>query len=260
MAKRVIAIIGGGNLGGAFAAGYLRRGAQDYDLVVVEPDRAKHAAFSGARCVDDIAALGKGVALAIIAVKPQLVQQVCQQLGALEPEVVVSFAAGVRLDALRAALGAGPKLIRAMGNTAAAFGASITSLCAAPGEDVPPSLTADFAPLGDVIVLADEKQMDAAMALSGSAPAFVLAAAEGLSDGGVRLGLGRELADRMAIGAIRAAAAVGASEHMTVAKQRITSPGGTTIEGLAVIESAAVRAAFADAAVAAAKRAKELLG
>jgi pyrroline-5-carboxylate reductase len=253
VAERRIAVVGGGNLGGSFVAGYLRAGVA---VMVVEPDSKKHV--QGVQNLSDLTLLPKGADIVVIAVKPQLVGKVCKELAAQEPKCVVSFAAGVTLEALRRDCGPGPQVVRAMGNTAAAFGASITSLvCDGP---VPEGVKEAFEPLGEVVVLGDEKQMDGAMAISASAPAFFLMAAEGLSDGGVRLGLSRELANSMAVGAMRAAAAVATHEHMTLAKQRITSPGGTTIVGLAVLETAAVRGAYADAAVATAKRAKELLG
>jgi pyrroline-5-carboxylate reductase len=252
--KPALAVIGGGNLGGAFLAGYLRASEGKYELLVVDPDESKHV--SGVKGFGAVADLPNGIDLVIVCVKPQLTEAACRALAQKSPKLVVSFAAGVKLAQLEAACGSVP-VVRAMGNTAAAFCASITSLV---GNNVPDRLLADFAPLGDVIVLSDEKQMDAAMAISASAPAFFLMAGEGLSDGGVRLGLPREMADRLAVGAIRAAAAVGAHERMAIARQRITSPGGTTIEGLAVLETAAVRGAFSEAAVATAKRAKELLG
>jgi pyrroline-5-carboxylate reductase len=247
------AIIGGGNLGSAFARGFLRAGLTSF--VVVEPDTAKHC--KEFESLADVGQLSSDVSLAIITVKPPLVASVLRQLPS-SVTTVVSFAAGVTLEAMKKT--ATGTVVRAMGSTAAAFGASLTTLVTQVGERVPESLVSLFAALGEVVTLADEKHIDAAMALSASAPAFMLAAAEGLSDGGVRLGLSRDLADRFALSALRAAAAVGGSEPMTQAKHRITSPGGTTIEGLAVLEKAAVRSAFAEAAVACAKRGKELLG
>lgn len=254
------AIIGGGNLGGAFAAGW--RDMAGLALWIVEPDVSKHAQWRGWRGVTllrELAALPAGLDVVVVAVKPALVPETVSALRALAPKTVVSFAAGVPLALLRQRYGSGGKLVRAMGNTAAALRASTTTLVAEAGG-VSKTLLGLFAWLGAVVTVQNEAELDAAMAVSASAPAFLLLAAEGLSDGGVKLGLKREVADVLAAGALRAAAAVAVAEPgaMTAARHRVTSPGGTTIAGLTVLERAAVRAAFNDATAATVARGVEM--
>jgi pyrroline-5-carboxylate reductase len=250
--KRItIAVVGGGNLGGAFLAGW-----QGHDSVryVVEPDLKKHKQLAAlATPVASIAALPAGLDLAVITVKPPLVKTVLAELAPKKVKQVVSFAAGISLASMREAMAETP-LCRAMGSTAAATRATTISLCGA----LPEKLEAAFAYLGETLSIADEKWMDAITAVSASAPAFFLLAMEGLSDGGLRLGLPRELADKLALSAARSAYAVATQDHMTRAKHKITSPAGTTIAGLTVLERASVHAAFSDAAVAAAARAADL--
>lgn len=248
-----IAVIGGGNLGSAFLSGWGRG-----DRLVVEPDRDKHKPLKAwATPVSTVKELPERLDLAIITVKPALVRTVLSELRTKRPAHVLSFAAGVTLAAMRAAIGNGAALHRGMASTAAAQRASTTTLCSEKAK-LPAELRKMLEQLGDLIDIDDEKHMDAITAVSASAPAFFLLAMEGLSDGGLRLGLPRALADRLAEGAARAAHAVASADQMTRAKNRITSPGGTTIAGLTVLERAGVHAAYSDAAVAAAARAKEL--
>ncbi|MCC6809102.1 MAG: NAD(P)-binding domain-containing protein [Deltaproteobacteria bacterium] len=251
-----LAVIGGGNLGGAFLAGLAQAAGARF---VVEPDKDKQRALKAyATPCARVADLPDDLDLAIITVKPPLVKGVLAELAAKKPAHVVSFAAGVTLAQMRAAIGARKTTLhRGMASTAAASCASTTTLCDEKSA-LPQALQDLLATLGEVISIADEKWMDAITAVSASAPAFFLLAMEGLSDGGLRLGLPRDLADRLAVGAARAAEAVARKEHMTRAKHKITSPGGTTIAGLTVLERAGVHAAFSDAAMAAAARAKEL--
>lgn len=248
-------MLGGGNLGGAFLAGWA-----DTTHLVVEPDRTKHKALKAySTPLESIADLPDGLELAVIMVKPALVKPVLAELRSKKPKHILSFAAGVTSAHMRYAIGDGPRLHRGMASTAAAFRATTTSLWSET-DSLPKHYKDLLATLGDLIDVADEKWMDAITAVSASAPAFFLLALEGLSDGGLRLGLPRALADRLALGAARAAHAVAveSSAPFAQAKNRITSPGGTTIAGLTVLERASVHAAFSDAAVAAAARAKEL--
>jgi pyrroline-5-carboxylate reductase len=251
--KHAVAVIGGGNLGGAFLAGWAERAHW-----VVEPDAGKHKALKAwATPVASVKDLPDKLDLAVVTVKPASVKPVLADLRAKKPAHVLSFAAGVTIAQMRAALGGGPSLHRGMANTAAAMRASTITLCAEKTA-LPGPLRELLSALGEVVAVQDEKWMDAITAVSASAPAFFLLAMEGLSDGGLRLGLPRQLADQLAVGAARAAQAVAAAEQMTRAKHKITSPAGTTIAGLTVLERAGTHAAFSDAAVAAASRAKEL--
>jgi pyrroline-5-carboxylate reductase len=150
-----------------------------------------------------------------------------------------------------------------MPNTAAMVGRSATAIAvdqSAPQED---SKTAErvFSAIGKVF-LVPEDQLDAVTGLSGSGPAFVYLAMEALSEGGVAAGLPRALAVDLAIQTVAGAAEMAAStkEHPALLREMVTSPGGTTVAGLLVLEGAAVRSALINAVRAAAARSKELSG
>jgi pyrroline-5-carboxylate reductase len=149
-------------------------------------------------------------------------------------------------------------LIRAMPNTPALVGEGITGVLAS-GES---RALADslFGAVGEVVHLTDEAQFDAVTAVSGSGPAFVFVAIEALADGGVAMGLPREMATQLAIQTVLGAATLARTEKVHVAelKDRVASPGGTTIAGLAALENAGFRAALIEAVRAATLRGREL--
>ncbi len=154
-------------------------------------------------------------------------------------------------------------MVRAMPNTAATIGRSATAIAAdqdTPREDV---ATAErvFGAVGKVFSVAED-QLDAVTGLSGSGPAFVYLVMEALSDGGLAAGLPRALALDLAIQTVAGAAEMAAStkEHPALLREMVTSPAGTTIAGLLVLEDAGVRSALINAVKAAAARSRELSG
>ncbi|HHX77474.1 MAG TPA: pyrroline-5-carboxylate reductase, partial [Firmicutes bacterium] len=155
------------------------------------------------------------------------------------------------------------KLIRIMPNTPCLVGAGMVVI--APGKDIDDDeVTAVkklLEPVGRVIVLA-EKQLDAVTGLSGSGPAYVFAFIEALADGGVKAGLNKETALLLSAQTVLGAAQMmlKTGEHPSVLKDRVTSPGGTTIEGLSVLEKGCFRGNILAAVEAAARRSRELAG
>jgi len=177
-----------------------------------------------------------------------------------QPALVISIAAGVTLAALEEAAG-GLRVIRAMPNTPALVGRGAAAFCVgsrASRDD------ADLASrlLGSVglAVEVPERLMDAVTGLSGSGPAYVYLMIEALADGGVKAGLPRADALKLAAQTVLGAAAmvIETGEHPAVLKDMVTSPGGTTIAGLAELERHGLRAAVIDAVTAAARRATEI--
>jgi pyrroline-5-carboxylate reductase len=203
--------------------------------------------------------------LLVLAVKPQnmaeLLAEIAPAVGARH--LVVSIAAGVTLGQLAGALGAERRLIRVMPNTPCLVGASASGY--APGEAATPDDIALVDRLLNVVGTAfrlPEHLLDAVTGLSGSGPAFVYTVIEALSDGGVRVGLPRDVATALAAQTVLGAArmVLESGLHLGVLKDQVTSPGGTTIAGLHALERGGLRAALIDAVEAATKRSVELGG
>ncbi len=200
-----------------------------------------------------------------LAVKPQQMPNVIAELkGKIGPEkLVVSIAAGVPLAALEAGLGANVRLVRVMPNTPCLVGLGASAYClgnkaaVADGQLVQELLSA----VGFAVAL-EEKHLDAVTGLSGSGPAFVYVMIEALSDGGVRMGLPRAAATALAAQTVLGAAKMvrASGEHPGALKDRVASPGGTTIAGLQVLEQAGLRGTLMAAVEAATRRAAELAG
>ena len=196
----------------------------------------------------------------LLAVKPQQLDQVAQAASAGQQGLLISVLAGVKLERLQRLFPAWhcvravpntPSLVRA-GLTGLAFGARVSSAQRAWVEAL-------FGLVGEVHEL-PEAQLDAFLALTSSGPAFVALVAEGLADGAVAAGLPRSLAHRLAHRTLAGTAALldGQDLHPGQLKDMVSSPGGTTIAGLRMLEKAGVRSALLEAVVAAAQRSQEL--
>lgn len=199
----------------------------------------------------------------VIAVKPQIVDRILGSItsGMSGGDLVISIAAGVPLDALEARLPAGARVIRAMPNTAAIALAGATAI--SPGthatrEDMSVA-RALFEAVGRCVTV-DETLLDAVTGLSGSGPAYVMLMIEALADGGVKVGLGRDIALLLAAQTVYGAAKLQleTGEHPGRLKDMVTSPGGTAIAGLHTLESGGLRRTLIDAVEAAANRSAEL--
>jgi len=203
----------------------------------------------------------------ILATKPDVLLPVLRELdpassSCIKPDtIIVSIAAGLKLSQIEAVLPPRSKVIRTMPNTpmlvgcgacAYALGSNATK---EDGEIVQKLLES----IGLVVRVA-EKDLDGVTGLSGSGPAFVFLFLEALMDGGVRAGLSREVATKLAAQTVMGAAkmVLEAGKHPAQLKDQVTSPGGTTIAGVHALESRAFRGIVMNAVVQAAKRAKEL--
>ena len=196
----------------------------------------------------------------LLAVKPQQLDQVAQAASAGQQGLLISVLAGVKLERLQSLFPAWhcvravpntPSLVRA-GLTGLAFGAGVSSAQRAWVEAL-------FGLVGEVHEL-PEAQLDAFLALTSSGPAFVALVAEGMADGAVAAGLPRSLAHRLAHRTLAGTAALldGQDLHPGQLKDMVSSPGGTTIAGLRMLEKAGVRSALLEAVVAAAQRSQAL--
>ncbi len=259
-----IGFVGAGSMGGAMIRGWLAAGLITPDnLVFHDPDPARQQELSGLglRYVPHNAEVMQAQVV-VLAVKPQVMPRVLSEIGELaQPRhVLISIAAGVTLAALETAL---PQahIVRAMPNTPLMVQAGMTAI--APGhratrEDVDLVMRL-FRAVGRA-ELVEEKHFDVVTALSGSGPAYVAVFLEGLTDGAVKMGLPRHLAQEMAAQTLLGAARLCLEQNLSPAtlKDLVTSPGGTTIAGLHALEQGGFRGLAMSAVEAATWRAQDL--
>lgn len=261
-----IAFIGGGNMATALIKGLLSAGLDGKNIRVSEPDsvRAQSLQSLGITLVAGNFNTVSTAQIVVIAVKPGIVPLVLDEIsGNLNRDaVVISIAAGVTRNSLTRRLPSTQPVIRAMPNTPALIGEGVTVLC--PGPDVSPQHRALAETLlgtvGEVKTILDESVLNAVTALSGSGPAYVYLMIEALSDGGVACGLPRDLATQLAVQTVKGSAALvkETGQHPGVLKNQVTSPGGTTIAALQVLETAGLRGILMRAVEAAWRRSQEL--
>ena len=262
---RNIAFIGGGNMAFALATGILRA-ARDRSVVVSDPLPEQLARFADTpvRTTPDNTEAVAGASVIVLAVKPQVMEGVARELaGAINPgQLIVSIAAGVTVSALRAWLGSSA-IVRCMPNTPALVGKGVTGLYADAGVSEAQRGEAEelLRAVGDAVWFEQEGELDAVTALSGSGPAYFFAVIEALIEGGVELGLKRDIAHRLVTGtAIGAAAMIGPQDDPGELRVRVTSPGGTTERALSVLASGGVAHTLRQAVHGAWQRSRELSG
>jgi pyrroline-5-carboxylate reductase len=267
-AAATLGFVGGGNMAGALLRGLLAAGTYARrDILVAEPvpERRRTIArtFRVGVTADNRAVISKS-ATVVLAVKPQVMDAVLAEIrptGDPRP-LFISIAAGVRLARLEEALGAGARVVRVMPNTPALLGKGMSVLVAgrhARARDVSRTL-AIFRAVGQAVAVKREALMDAVTGLSGSGPAFVYAFTEALIDGGRRAGLRPDLAARLALETVAGAAAMLTETGKSPAalREMVSSPGGTTVAGLAHLEAAGFGKAVQGAVTSAAARSREL--
>lgn len=260
-----VSFIGGGNMAAAIIGGLVASGTQPTDIEVVEINadaRAQLSARFGVVVHTDLSQ-ARLHGLIVLAVKPQTLPDVAAALASrLAGQLVVSIAAGVRVADLARWLGGHDRIVRAMPNTPALVQAGITGLYASPGvgQDARSQAEAVLRAVGGVVWVADEPQLDAVTAVSGSGPAYVFYFIEALEAAGVAQGLAPETARQLALQTFFGAAklALESGEEPGVLQRRVTSKGGTTERGIAALEAATVRGALGQAVEAASRRSAEL--
>ena len=255
-----VVLLGCGQMGSALISGAVASGrVEPTKLTCVDliPERADALAESlGAWSLSELPDPQRGPRLVVVAVKPQDVESVLTSYDLGPEDVVVSVAAGVSMAKLEAWSGQAD-VVRAMPNTPSLVGKGVTGVYS---RTTCPAALALFESVGMVVPLAKESLFDALTGVSGSGPAYVFVILEALADGGVKMGLDRETARRIAAATVEGAAALaGASDvHTAELKDRVASPGGTTIAALAHLEEKQVRAALIGAVEVAARRSAEM--
>jgi pyrroline-5-carboxylate reductase len=259
--------IGSGKMATAMIQGMLRAGIAPAEAICTsDPLAAARAALQSATGITvfdaNLPVLERSEVL-VLAVKPQNMAEVLHQLRpVVTPEhLVISIAAGITLASIEDGLGSHGRLVRVMPNTPALVGEGASAYAMGP-RTRPEDEAIVGSCLGAVgrAVRVPESALDAVTGLSGSGPAFVYLMIEALADGGVRVGLPRDVATLLAAQTVLGAAMMvrETGQHPGVLKDQVASPGGTTIAGLHALERGGVRGALIDAVEAATRRSAEL--
>jgi len=263
----IISCIGSGNMGFA-----LMSAAKGADIYITDADLEKAKSATAALGAKLLATNNEAVEkgdIIFLAVKPQVLQQVLaeiaptanQRLNSNRAPVFVSMAAGWSIAKIQAILGAKMPVMRIMPNTPALIGKGMIAMSASP--EVSAQSVSELEKIlrgAGIIDKVDERLLDAVTGLSGSGPAFVYLFIEALADGGVRAGLPRDKALRYATQTVLGSAEMvkETGKHPGELKDMVTSPGGTTIAGIAALEDGAFRGTVIKAVEAAWKRSLEL--
>jgi pyrroline-5-carboxylate reductase len=263
-----IGLIGAGRMATALARGFIKAGiVQSEAIRASDPVAAAREAFErevpGARVSDDNKSVVERADIVILAVKPQQMSEALAEIrGTISHDaLVVSIAAGITLDRLAAGLPPQQRIVRVMPNTPCLIGRGVS--CFSLGQQANRADAENVASLLSAVGAAfevPESQLDAVTGLSGSGPAFVYSMIEALTEGGIAVGLppalASELSARTAAGA--AEMVLQTSETPAVLRERVTSPGGSTEVGLAVLKDQRFQAAVIAAVVSATSRSTEL--
>jgi len=258
--------IGAGQMATAMIRGMIRSGAATPGLITAsDPAETTRAALTatGVAVTDSNDEVIGRSDVVVLAVKPQVLPGVLADVrAAIGPQhLIVSIAAGVSLATLRTRLGDDRRLVRVMPNTPSMVGEGASAYCLGPsataGDEA--AVRACLTSIGRAYRV-PEDLMDAVTGLSGSGPAFVYLVIEALADGGVNVGLPRDTATALAAQTVLGAAkmVLETGDHPGLLKDRVTSPGGTTIAGIHALERGGLRASLMDAVQAAARRSAEI--
>ena len=265
--KNRIAVLGAGKMGGILIKALIEKhqlAPERVRATVAHETRAHELSHKlGVTVTTDNVAAVDGADVILICVKPQVVQEVAEQIAdkVTALQLVISVAASVHTSQIESALGAGVPVIRAMPNTPCVLGQGMTALCK--GQYANPEHVGAAIALFNVVgrtVVVDEKHMDAVTGLSASGPAYIYIILESLAEAGVKVGLPRDIATLLAAQTTLGAATVvlETGDHPALLKDAVTTPAGCTIDGIMELEEGKLRVTLMKAVVKAAQRAKEL--
>jgi len=266
-AKLTIGFLGAGRMATALAQGFVKAGivrpAQIFASDVIPAAAKSFGAATGATICASNAEVLKSASVLFLAVKPQQAAEVLAEINPnFTPQhLLISIAAGLTISKMESALPANARVIRVMPNTPARVGASASGFaCGKSATAADAKLAEQLLAAVGIAVQVKEAQLDAVTGLSGSGPAYVYQFIEALSDGGVASGLPRDLATKLAAQTVLGAAkmVIETGEHPGALKDAVTSPGGTTIEGIHELEKGKLRGTVMSAVRAATEKSKKL--
>ncbi|MFO8058312.1 MAG: pyrroline-5-carboxylate reductase [bacterium] len=263
---RKISFLGAGNMGEAMIKGLIRNGSPPSSITVYEKDSSRLAYITRTYKVKKADSLADALEAdaTVVAVKPKDLDALLDKVAGTETSLplLISIAAGIPVSRFTDRLGPKARVVRVMPNTPALIGKGVSAYFAGPGVKSRDLSLAEsiVKALGPCHKVDDEGLMDAVTGVSGSGPAYVFAVVEAMSDAGVKMGLPRAMATSLAANTVAGAAAMVAQtgEHPAALKDKVTSPGGTTIAGMAELERGGLRAALINAVEAATMRSREL--
>ena len=265
--NQTIAVIGAGHMAGAMIGGMIKsKLVPAKSIVAARRDPEALAALQkrwGVRVTSDNKKAVAGADIVILAVKPQMARKVMEELAGriAKDQLVISVMAGVTTASISKALRADGPVVRAMPNTPCLVDAGATAVAAGAhaGERELALAEAVFGAIGLVVTL-PESALDAVTGLSGSGPVYIYMAIEAMIDGGVKMGIPRSVAAKLAAQTVFGSAklVLDTGKHPAVLKDEVTTPGGTAITAIHVLESKGLRSVLIDGIEAATKRSQEL--
>lgn len=262
-----LGLIGCGKMGSALLKGILEAKKNEpistflFDAYLPIAEQLKESCSGKASLTENVDALVQESDVILLCVKPNDVPKVLSSSSAWTNKLLLSVAAGVPTSSLEEGTKGKARVIRVMPNTPALIGEGASAYCQgakATSDDM--ALAQSLLSSVGIANAVSESLMDAVTGLSGSGPAYVYTIIEALSDAGVKKGLPRQVALELACQTLKGAAMMvqETGEHPAVLRDQVTSPGGTTIAGLAALEEGGLRSALSSAVEAATKRSKEL--
>lgn len=265
MTQRIL-IIGAGNVGSAICKGLIHSD-NSFSIELFDLSSDKMKVFASEPKVTLLDQLTKDTVsknnMIVLAVKPHDLSKVSKQLSPLiqKDQVILSVLAGKTITDIRQSMDFEGRVIRAMPNIAALIGESATGISCSEKCDEKTLLAAKsvFDCIGSTVVV-DEKHLDAVTGLSGSGPAYVFLFLESMIDGGLKMGLTRAIATQLALQTLAGSAALAlkTQDHPAILRDRVTTPGGTTIDALHALENKGFRSMVMEAVEVATLKSKKL--
>lgn len=261
-----ICFIGGGNMASAIISGIVKnKFVSPSDITVSDfaPKNLDYFTSQGIKVISDNIHAASCADVIVFAVKPNVLRKILSgfsMLDNIENKLFISIAAGVSVDELKKGIGCKTNIIRVMPNTPLSVGEGMTVICKSDVDKKFMVFTVNmFDTVGKTLVI-DENHIDAVTAVSGSGPAYIFMVIEALADGGVLCGLPRDIAYTLAAQTVLGSAkmVMDSGEHPGVLKDRVCSPGGTTIEAVYSLEKSDIRGAFIKAVKKCADKSKSL--